>query len=97
MPQIEYGDKISHLFAYATLSGWFCQLYTRATVQTWIFLLFCAMGIGLEFLQGMGGVRMFEYADMVANAIGAVIGLVLSRTWLSGALLKIDRFLSAKF
>ena len=97
MPRIEYGDKISHLLAYATLMGWFGQLYLTFSKQFWFFLAFAGMGIGLEFLQGMGGVRMFEYADMVANAVGALLGWVLSRTWFAGSLLKVDRFLASKF
>lgn len=97
MPRIEYGDKISHLFAYATLMGWFSQLYSTFSKQFWLFLLFAAMGIGLEFLQGISGVRMFEYADMVANTLGALMGWMLSRTLLAGSLLKVDRFLASKF
>lgn len=97
MPQIEYGDKIGHLLAYASLTGWFSQLYARFSMQLWIFLAFVIMGVGLEIIQGMGGVRMFEYADMLANTLGAVLGWVLSRTWLVGSLLKVDQFLSSRF
>ena len=97
MPQIEFGDKLSHLIAYATLTGWFSQLYFRLPTQIKICMAFCVMGIVLEILQGMGGVRMFEYADMAANATGALLGLILSRTWFQGALVKVDRFLAVKF
>ena len=97
MPRIEYGDKVSHLIAYATLMGWFGQLYTTISKQVWLCLAFAGMGITLEFLQGMGGVRMFEYADMVANALGALIGWLLSRTWFAGTLLKVDQYLASRF
>lgn len=97
MPQFQFGDKVGHLLGYAVLTGWFTQLYQRKKIQFSIFVIFCLMGIGLEFLQGLGGVRMFEYADMLANALGALLGLVLSRTWLSGVLLKVDQYLSSKF
>ena len=97
MPRIEYGDKISHLLAYATLMGWFGQLYLTFSKQLGLFLIFAAMGIGLEFLQGISGVRMFEYADMIANALGALLGWILSRTLFAGSLLKVDRFLASKF
>ena len=97
MPQIEYGDKIGHLLAYASLTGWFSQLYVRFSTQLWIFLAFVLMGVGLEIIQGMGGVRMFEYADMLANTLGASLGWILSRTWLSGSLVKVDQFLSSRF
>jgi len=89
----EYGDKIGHLLAYATLTGWFGQLYTRLMSQVWIFLLFCLMGISLEFLQGMGGVRMFEYADMLANCVGAALGWWITRNWLAGILWRFENLL----
>jgi glycopeptide antibiotics resistance protein len=44
------------------------------------------MGVSLEFLQGMGGHRHFEYADMIANAVGVFLGLLLTTTVFKGAL-----------
>ena len=35
---------------------------------------FVAMGIGLEFLQGLTDYRTFEIADMLADAFGVSIG-----------------------
>jgi len=89
----QYGDKIGHLLAYATLTGWFGQLYTRFIMQFWIFVLFCVMGITLEIIQGKGGVRMFEYADMLANCAGGALGWWLTRNWLAGTLCRIERLL----
>ena len=96
IPTFEYGDKFSHLLAYGALTGWFGQLYTRFKNQIWIFIAFCLMGVSLEFVQGMGEVRVFEYADMVANMLGAALGWWLTRTWFAGTLLKIERILLAK-
>lgn len=91
VPAFEYGDKFSHLLAYSVLTGWFGQLYTRIATQFWIFVAFCLMGVSLEFIQGMGGTRMFEYADMVANTLGAGLGWWLTRTWFAGTLLKFEQ------
>lgn len=70
-------DKLEHMLAYGLLMLWFCQLqFTR----TWLAAAFVAMGIGLEFLQGMSGFRHFDYADMVANSAGVLMGWVIART-----------------
>lgn len=87
---------MGHLLGYAVLTGWFTQLYRAKNVQISIVVIFCVLGISLEFAQGYGGVRMFEYADMLANALGALLGWILSRTWFSGLLLKVDRFLASR-
>jgi glycopeptide antibiotics resistance protein len=34
------------------------------------------MGVGLEFIQGMLGYRTYEVFDMLANAIGVLLGWV---------------------
>lgn len=68
-------DKLEHALAYAWVMLWFCQLaYTRARLAA----VFVAMGVVIEFLQGMTGYRYFEYADMLANSTG-----VLSGWWLA--------------
>jgi VanZ family protein len=91
VPSFEYGDKFGHLLAYSVLTGWFGQLYSRFTVQFWIFVAFCFMGVSLEFVQGMGETRVFEYADMAANTLGAGLGWWLTRTVFAGTLLKIEQ------
>jgi VanZ family protein len=64
-------DKLEHALAYALLMLWFCQLaYARARLAA----VFIAMGVGIEFLQGMTGYRYFEYADMLANSSGVLLG-----------------------
>jgi VanZ family protein len=96
IPSIEFGDKIGHLLAYATLTGWFGQLFIRFKTQLWIVIGFCLMGIALEFLQGLDPARYFEYADMAANCVGAALGWWLTRTWLAGALLRFESILLTK-
>ncbi len=93
--EIPYVDKVKHLLAYAVLMAWFGQIYTtRGTQRSWLAGL-VLMGIMLEFLQGWSGVRFFEYADMLANALGALLGYWLTRNVLAGALARIDRLLSS--
>lgn len=77
-PGILYGDKLGHLIAYFVLMTWFAQLYMRAR-HGFILVCFVLLGIGMEFIQGTTPHRSFEYADMVANSLGA-----LSAWWLVG-------------
>jgi len=82
-PQIDINiaslDKLEHFFAYAVLMGWFGQLYHTTKTRTIWFVGFVVMGISLEIIQGLGGVRYFEYADMVANTAGALTSWLLIR------------------
>lgn len=78
-PDVGGSDKLHHFIAYATLMGWFGQLYHRTGMRILWFGGFVAMGISIEIAQGLGGVRYFEYADMAANATGALIGWALTR------------------
>lgn len=74
-------DKYAHTFAYFVLMGWFAQLYhSRQSVIVCV-ACFIAMGVGLEFMQGMTAYRSFDYFDMLANTLGVLIawGLTLTR------------------
>ena len=73
-------DKWEHALAYALLMLWFCQVYVGHGARIRLLLLLVAMGVVVEILQGMGGYRYFEYADMLANSAGALIGWGLART-----------------
>lgn len=61
---------------FALLMLWFGQ-YSRR-LRAAIFLVL--MGISIEVLQGIGGVRMFELNDMLADALGVALGLALLKT-----------------
>jgi len=80
-------DKLIHMTGYAGLMLWFSQLYHAAKPRFVTAVLLIVMGIVLEFLQGLGGTRVFEVADMIANAAGVAAGGLLALTGL-------DRILS---
>ena len=71
---LEQGDKLAHFAAYGTLMFWFCLLYTHRASRIAYAVLWTAMGIGLEFLQGQLGYRTYEVYDMYANTLGVLIG-----------------------
>jgi len=73
-------DKLEHGFAYASLALWFCQIYLQARQRAVVVAVLVALGIVIEFLQGLTGYRMFEVADMAANSFGVLLGLLLVRT-----------------
>ena len=79
-------DKLAHFAAYGSLSFWFGMLFGGRARQLRIALAFAALGVVLEFLQGLTGYRTFDPADMLANAIGAALGWGLVQTPLRNGL-----------
>jgi VanZ family protein len=67
------GDKSGHVVAYAVLMFWFAQLYAAGARRTAIAIALLVLGCGLEVVQSAVG-RDFEYADMLANGLGIVLG-----------------------
>jgi VanZ family protein len=70
----EQSDKLGHFLAYGSLMLWFCLLYAEPKARIGYAFGFIAMGVGLEFIQGMLGYRTYEVFDMLANAIGVLLG-----------------------
>jgi len=87
---ITAADKVAHVFAYATLTLWFLQLYP-ADRRAMLVIGFIMMGIALEFLQELTASRSFEYADIAANTGGVVLGWLLAKTRLSNTLHVIEK------
>jgi VanZ family protein len=79
-------DKLEHALAYALLMLWFCQVYVTQVSRIRLLFALLVMGMGIEVLQGMSGYRYFEYADMLANASGVLVGWGLARTALGRVL-----------
>lgn len=92
--EFAFADKLEHLFAYGVLMGWFGQLYPSLKLQLAWALVFCLLGVGMEFAQGWSGHRFFDTADMAANSLGVLLGWWLSNRWLAGSLLVVDHALS---
>lgn len=88
--ELRMNDKAGHLLAYAIGMGWFAALYPTAAQRARYALFFIALGITLEFIQGLTPRREFEITDMLADAIGVALGF-----WLRQPLLKpVDRGLA---
>ncbi len=68
-----WDDKIAHCLAYAGVMAWFAVIAPRAS---WWRLAgaVVALGIALEFCQGLLPYRTASFADAIANTMGVLIG-----------------------
>lgn len=82
---------VGHLLAYAWLMLWFGQIHRLARMRLLIGTLLCLLGIAIEFAQGLTGYRTFDPADMIMNAVGVGVGLLLAQTPLQNALDALER------
>jgi VanZ family protein len=80
LPQLGVSDKIEHAIAYLLLGFWFASVIAR---WDYIFVLLglIALGGSVEIAQGLMGLgRQADIRDMVANTIGAGLGIGLAMT-----------------
>jgi VanZ family protein len=70
-------DKLAHFAAYLLLAGWFGALYAGRSRAAWGLAL-VLLGVVLEFLQGLGGLRQLDPWDMLANALGVTASFLAS-------------------
>ena len=92
----KFSDKFLHVVGYFVLMGWFVQLCHQEKINLIWLVFFVVMGVGLEFLQGMSGVRQYEVNDMLANTCGAVLAWLLSCTRFSMVLITLESALFKK-
>ena len=91
---VQFWDKSLHTVGYFILMGWFMQIYQSKNAKLFWGLFFIVMGVSLEFLQDLGGVRYYEVNDMLANGLGVVIAWLLSYTIFSKCLYWVDRLIA---
>jgi VanZ family protein len=91
---VEHGDKAGHMAAYLVLMSWFANVY-EARGERLVCVAGCiALGVALEFAQGLTATRSFEMADMIAGAAGALCGWLLAPPRLPNYLRLAERFVS---
>ncbi len=79
---LPHGDKIGHGFAYLVLMGWFAQIYHTPKSRLGYLIGFILLGVALEILQGLGGVREADWRDAMANSVGVVLAWqVTKKRW----------------
>jgi VanZ family protein len=90
-------DKVEHLLAYAVLSAYAVMLFPRVRTQALVAAGLIALGVGLEFAQAtLTDSRQADSADALANALGALAGLLIGPTPLADGLLRLEARRSAR-
>ena len=84
-------DKLQHFVGYAALSVGAVMLFARLRIQALAALAIIGFGIGIEFAQTSLTVdRMGDAADVLANTLGVLAGLLLSATPVARWLQRLD-------
>ncbi len=86
-----YQDKVFHAFAYFVLMTWFAQIYHGRFQRNLIAVMLVIMGVMLEYLQSFDPNRFYEYADMLANSTGVVLGLLVTLTGVKNCLIRFEK------
>jgi VanZ family protein len=86
------GDKPLHFAVYWLLALWFGSVYRREFHGRIGGLLVC-FGFLIECLQAATGYRSFEWADLLADALGVGLGLLMVATPLGDWLQWAERWL----
>ena len=81
---------LAHVGAYALMMFWFTRVYSGARSALLVGAGLMALGVLIEILQGYGGYRNFERADIVADALGIALG------WVAGWPLAMRRLSEAR-
>jgi VanZ family protein len=83
-PIFELNDKLAHALGFALLMICFAGIYPRARYR-WVALGLLLMGILIEVLQAwMSLGRQAEFIDVLADAVGIALGVIVGRYWLGG-------------
>lgn len=89
-PLPDNSDKVEHLLGYFAMAASAVQLFRgRALWRVAIGLV--ALGIGIEFAQGMTAYRSADPYDALFNTIGVVLGMATALTPWRDLLLGIER------
>ena len=84
LPDIRVSDKIEHMLAYVALSFCFASVVVRRD-WFWLVVILLAFGALIELAQGLMSLgRSADARDLLADAVGIAIGLLLALTPLGG-------------
>jgi VanZ family protein len=95
-PLPKNSDKLEHLLAYFLLAASAVQLFAAWRALLWAALGLVALGIGIEFAQGLlTATRAADPIDALANTVGMILGLGVRWTPWRDLLLRWERRLLA--
>lgn len=91
LPKVNLNDKLEHALAFALLSASAVQLFVRWRALLTVAFGLLVLGIGIEFAQALfTTTRAMEMGDVLADAIGIGVGLLVAWTPLRDVLMHID-------
>jgi uncharacterized membrane protein len=96
-PDIGGSDKIAHFVSYAALSAWFSLIVQQRKTLWRILIGLISYGLLLELLQSLTSYRFGDLADVIANSLGVIAGLVFYFSPLRRILRKFDHWLLTQF
>src|SRR3546814_730000 len=81
LPRIPISDKIEHALAFAVLAASAVQLFVRGPALVAVAAGLLALGVGIEFAQAaFTTTRAMELGDVIADAIGIGMGMLVAWT-----------------
>lgn len=84
-------DKLQHFIGYALLSAYAVMLFARMRPQALAALAAIVFGVAIELAQGAWTTdRVADSADAIANALGALAGLLVATTPMARWLQRLD-------
>ena len=81
--QFNISDKVMHIVAFTFLAVWFSGQYEKRSYWR-IAMGLIAFGVLIELVQGTVSYRRSEWLDLVGDASGIVIGLVIAFIGIGG-------------
>jgi VanZ family protein len=87
---VDHFDKIEHLLGYLGLTAYAVMLFATRRALAFAALGLLLFGAMIELLQGLLPWRSADAADLVANASGVALGLLVALTPLSRFLQRVD-------
>ncbi len=88
-------DKWAHLLTFAFLAVWFCGQYTRGAYWR-IAAGLLVYGVIIEVVQRQVGYRTADFEDVIANASGIGIGLIIGLLGAGGWSQSVERWIGAR-
>jgi VanZ family protein len=91
-----YGDKLLHALTFTCLMGWWGNIRRDRRGRIGSALLFLGFGIFIEFAQWLDPPRDADPFDVLADAVGIGLALLLLRTPLARVLVRVEAWSGAR-
>ena len=95
-PSVPNVDKWAHGVAFAMLALWFTGQYARSSYAR-IAIMLLSYGFLIEVVQGFVPYRSAEFGDLVADAAGIAVGLLVAAVATGGWSVRAEAWLDKAF